>query len=354
MAVFLKAGYKMCDKDHCVPHKAEAGKFAAVCTVVDDCTFIVSRTPGDTWRDAQIQLLRSAFGGITVSLGTTQQIIGMTFALDYAARRVTVTMKNFAEKLGEAYGLQKAAVTPAIDGLFDVREEAEPIVNQRGYMSKGSSAMYAAKRTFPHILVACVLLSSRYNHATEEDEAKVDRVLGYIHGSAGSNKLVFSPRSLQLVASADASYGEHVDGRSHTGGCIGFESDTGAWFMFISNKQPVVAKSSCEAELIAVNHVGDGVEWAIQLMEELGFPQSVVPIEQDNTCSLELMRQGTGSFKRSKHIKVRFFWLKQLVDEGRVRLVKQRSEDLVADVLTKPLTGAKFRTLSARLLGHVQ
>ena len=34
-----------------------------------------------------------------------------------------------------------------------------------------------------------------------------------------------SPKSLQLVAKSDASYAEHADGKSHTGGAVGFESD---------------------------------------------------------------------------------------------------------------------------------
>ena len=41
---------------------------------------------------------------------------------------------------------------------------------------------------------------------------------------------------MQLVAKSDASYAEHVDGKSHTGGCVGFESDYGCWFMWISTK----------------------------------------------------------------------------------------------------------------------
>jgi hypothetical protein len=352
MGVFFTAGYKQCAKDHCVLLRREGELTAIVCTVVDDCTFIVSRTAGDSWREAQVQLLRDAFGGITVSLGAVQQIIGMTFELDYRAKRVTVSMRNFAAKLAEVYELKKSAVTPALDDFFDVGEGKDQLGNQREYMAMGSSALYAAKRTYPHVLAPCVFISSRYQNATVEDKEKALRVLTYIHKTGGNNKLIFAPSSMQLVASADASYGEHIDGKSHTGGCVGFESVSGCWTIFVSQKQPVIAKSSCEAELIAVNTVGDHVEWAIQLMEELGYPQQAVPIEQDNTCALELMKQGTGSFKRSKHIKVRFFWLKQLVEEGRVKLVKKASENLVADILTKPTTGAKFRKLSSMLLGH--
>jgi hypothetical protein len=128
-------------------------------------------------------------------------------------------------------------------------------------------------------------------------------------------------------------------------------SDLCAWFMMISLKQALVAKSTCIAELYAVNTVGDNLEWAIQFMEELGFPQETVVVEQDNTCSMQLLKMGTGSFKRSKHVKVRYFWLKELIDEGRIILKYVKSEEMVSDLLTKSITGAKFRNLRKLLLG---
>ena len=86
-------------------------------------------------------------------------------------------------------------------------------------------------------------------------------------------------------------------------------------------------------------------------MEELGFPQSTVTIYQDSTCSIAMLKQGTGSFKRAKHIKVRFFWLKDLIDAEEIVLKYCKSEELVADLLTKPVTGAKFGSLLKKLIG---
>ena len=52
-----------------------------------------------------------------------------------------------------------------------------------------------------------------------------------------------------------------------------------------------------------------------------------------------------GGVLRAKHIKVRFFWLKDLIDGGEIILVYVSSEELVADMLTKATTGAKFKYL---------
>lgn len=100
--------------------------------------------------------------------------------------------------------------------------------------------------------------------------------------------MILAPKSLQIVAASDASYAENVDGTSNDGGCVGFESDTCCWTAFVAGKQPVVAMSACEAELIAVNKVGTFVEWERQIMEELGFPQNTVTVYQDSTCSIAI------------------------------------------------------------------
>jgi hypothetical protein len=65
-----------------------------------------------------------------------------------------------------------------------------------------------------------------------------------------------------------------------------------------------------EAELISHNKVGDLAQWIRQLLEELGYKQEKVPMKVDSTCAMQMVKQGTGSFKCAKHIKVAFFLLK--------------------------------------------
>ena len=69
---------------------------------------------------------------------------------------------------------------------------------------------------------------------------------------------------------------------------------------------------------------------------------------------MHLLAQGNGSFKRAKHIKVRYFWLKDLIDEEEIELQYIPSEELVADLLTKSIAGAKFKYLRDKLLGALE
>ena len=287
--VFLDNGYRQMNKDQCVMVKTEGSKVSYCAITVDDCFFAI--TSDEERINGAINTVQSAF----------------------EEGRAVINQKRFLDNLITSYGVTKTAVTPATGDLMYAREDSKLLEDQRKFMSLNATLMYASKRTYPEISFAVVYLSSRYHKATEDDYAKAMRVAEYIVGCGENHRLILSPKSLQLVAKSDAFYAEHADGKSsHTGGAVGFESDYACWFMWLSTKQPVVALSTCESELIATCTVGCAVEWARQFVQELGYAQSTIEIGVDNKCSMRLLEQGTGSFKRAKHIKVRFFRLRIL------------------------------------------
>jgi hypothetical protein len=53
----------------------------------------------------------------------------------------------------------------------------------------------------------------------------------------------------------------------------------------------------------------------------------------DSQCAMQMLQQGTGSFKREKHIKVKFFWMKELLDNGSLELIYMPIDELVADIM---------------------
>ena len=348
--VFLENGYKQMGKDKCVFVKGENNKVSYCAITVDDCFFAATRD--EEWIQSSVDMLKRAFDELTLERGDVINILGMTVHMERDKGRAVIKQKRFVDKLKEEFQVAKSAITPATADLLYEREDSELMRDQKKFMSLNATLMYASKRTYPEISFPVVYLASKYNKATDDDYGKAMRIAEYIVGCGDEHCLILAPKSLQLVARSDASYAEHKDGRSHTGGCIGFESDTACWFMWVSSKQPVVALSTCESELIATSTIGCGVEWGRQFLQELGHVQLTIEIGVDNKCSMHLLEQGTGSFKRAKHIKVRYFWLKDLIDEEEIVLKYIPSEELVADLLTKAITGAKFKYLRAKLLGE--
>jgi hypothetical protein len=65
---------------------------------------------------------------------------------------------------------------------------------------------------------------------------------------------------------------------------------------------------------------------------------------------MSLIKKGRPTSEASKHINIRHFFIKQLVDEGEIRVMHMPTEDMLADLLTKPLQGMKFRRLRDKLM----
>ena len=54
---------------------------------------------------------------------------------------------------------------------------------------------------------------------------------------------------------------------------------------------------------------------------------------------------GAGTFQRSKHIAVRYFSARELIDQGTIRLLHKPTTEMWADLFTKPLMGSTFSKL---------
>ena len=349
--VFTDNGFEQHHKHKCVLYQRAnpQGRIEAVTALTVDDAYGAA-TP--EMKSRILKLCRDAFKEITLEEGDNINVIGMNIQLDRIKGTVKIQQKRFVEKLLADRGVTKAAPTPCTMDFFKEPPNSPLLLDQRDFMSLNSSLMYAGKRTYPEILPAVTMLARKYGKATELDLKKATRVVQYLNYHS-DHSLYLRPMSLNIVASGDASYSEHEDAKSHTGGCIGFEGFNGhhAYLSFISSKQSLVTKSSTEAELVAADTVVSTAVWMRQFMEELGVRQRPIRLDQDNQSTIIIAGQGTGTFKRSKHIKVRYFWIKEQIDDGVLEISHVPGEQLVADILTKPLSRERFNYLLHKLLG---
>jgi len=109
-----------------------------------------------------------------------------------------------------------------------------------------------------------------------------------------------------------------------------------------SKKQTTIALSSTEAEYVALSEAVHEAMWLYQLYGELGYPQTdSILILGDNNGSIA-MAKNPKFHKRSKHVDIRWHWVRDLVNDGYVNIVDCRDPEQTADVLTKALTKPKF------------
>ncbi len=72
---------------------------------------------------------------------------------------------------------------------------------------------------------------------------------------------------------------------------------------------------------------------------------------QDNISTQLLIKNGRmSSGKRTKHIKAKFFFIKDRVDKGEIKVMDCPTKEMWVDLLTKPPQGMVFRTMRAELM----
>jgi hypothetical protein len=152
---------------------------------------------------------------------------------------------------------------------------------------------------------------------------------------------------IRLVAYIDASHSVHHDEKGHTGGHITLGK---GGVVSKSTKQHITAKSSTEAELIALSDFASTVVHLRELLIELGYQQPPALIYQDNQSCMKLIERGRAASDRTRHIKNRYFWVKDYVQSGDLKIEYLETGKMVSDILTKPLVGAKFYKLRAALM----
>ena len=134
-----------------------------------------------------------------------------------------------------------------------------------------------------------------------------------------------------------------MDDRKSASGFV-FHIGSGAVF-WSSKKQPVIALSTMEAEYMAAALCACQAVWLRHVLEDLHQQQlSPTTIYCDNKSAIALAK------KISKHIDIKFHYLRDLVKEGEISLKYCKSHEQVADILTKPLKADLFYKLK-QLLG---
>jgi hypothetical protein len=202
-----------------------------------------------------------------------------------------------------------------------------------------------ATRVRRDIQMAVAFLTTRVKSPDKDDWGKLKQVLKYLNGTKYL-KLRLCVDNLGLLKwFADASHNMHWDCRGHSGAM--FTMGRGVTTSY-SRKVKLNSRSSTETELLTLDMYMPEMLWSLYFIQSQGYEPECMGLYQDNISTQLLIK--TGNFfsgKKTKHIKAKFFFIKDKVDSGEIRMIDCPAEEMWADVLTKPLQGMAFRTMRA-------
>jgi len=285
------------------------------------------------------ELLRRSFQDITVHDGTVQDYLGMRWDLSNPGK-VIISMPMYIDNILQQHAVSNKIVTsPATPNLLDISEcELVDKNVKQDFHTVVAKLLYLAKRTRPDILMPVSFLTTRVNEPTVHDVGKVQRILQYLRGSKDKSLTLEIGNDFSVRQYIDASYGTHQSRHSHTGtavfvgkGCI----------LAQSTKQKIMTKSPSEAELVGLSDkAGLGI-WVRNFLRHLGFEVKLF-VHQDNEAAQHLIARGNSGSDLTRHIDIRYFWIHDYMGRDEFNLVNTRTNDMIADGLSKPLQGEQF------------
>ncbi|MCP3676247.1 MAG: Ty1/Copia family ribonuclease HI [Deltaproteobacteria bacterium] len=178
------------------------------------------------------------------------------------------------------------------------------------------------------------------------------RIFRYLVGTASHGLHYRRSSSVQegsplLVGFSDSDWGGDIQGRRSTSGCVCFIA--GSPVSWSSRKQSVVALSTMEAEYIALASVAREMMSLRALLLEVGLQVSDALVFCDNSPALFLASNPVVT-PRSKHIDIRYHFLRDLCERQLLTLKWIPSAAQVADILTKYLNRELFLRCRDKLI----
>ncbi|KAL0534517.1 hypothetical protein IC582_028808 [Cucumis melo] len=201
--------------------------------------------------------------------------------------------------------------------------------------------------TRPDILNAVSILS-RFMHCASELHLKATkRVIRYVEGTSDFGVKFTRGKEFKLIGFSNSDWGGSIDDmRSTLGYYFTLSSGVFSWSL---KKQEIVAQSTAEAEFIAATATANQALWLRKILLDLDLEQKKnTEILVDNKAAIAISHNPV-FYKKTKHFNIKLFFLREVQKSGEVILVYCKTEDQVADILTKPLPTCKFEFLRSKL-----
>ena len=212
-----------------------------------------------------------------------------------------------------------------------------------------AKGLFLCQRASPDIHTAIAALCMGVQAPTEQDWEKLERLLRYLNAMR-NDRLILKATDLNILKwYVDAAFAVHPNFKSHTVVMMMF---SGGAVQSISRKQKLNTRSSTEAELVAADDAATLIMWTQLFMEAQGYGINRNVLYQDNKSTILLENNGKrSSSKRTRAINIRYFFLTDQIEKGRLQVVYCPTEDMTADYFSKPLQGTLFQKFKREIMG---
>lgn len=232
----------------------------------------------------------------------------------------TIGQSAYAKKNLKRFDMENCCVsTPIIKDTL-IENENDSADKCFTYREAVGALMYLMLGSRPDLSFSVSVLSRHLENPLKSDWIKAKRVFKYIRGTI--DKCIFyqygyKPETLQCYSDSD--YAGCIDTGRSTSGIVCMYS--GGAITWSSQRQSVTVLSTTKTELVACSECAKEVIWLKRLFNEITELVDVPVIFVDNVAAIRLA-YNTEFHRRTKHISVRYFFIREKVLKGQLKVEK--------------------------------
>lgn len=258
-----------------------------------------------------------------------------------AGGEITLYQESYVNKTLHRFNMEDSKPVDSPVTLSQPKEASDKALDAgTPYREAIGSLMYAVTTTRLDIAYAVGKLSRKVAEPTVADWVSVKRVLRYLNGCRELGLTYSKEANKGLIAYCDADFAGDTDThRSTTGAVVLFG---GAPIHWKSQRQSLVTTGSTEAEYVGICSTTKDLIWIRNLAMELGIlEQAPTMLYSDNTSAIRIATNKK-SIHRTRHMAVQFAYAREQVENKNIAIEHVKSDDQLADMLTKETTQVKF------------
>lgn len=344
-SLLIEIGFKPTTLDECIFIKEENGETTYVSLYVDD---LLIASTNQCHIESLEQQLRSKYTDVTVHSGPVHQYLGMT--LDFSQQGIAnITMHDYIEKILKRFNITSTKQTPYDKDLFEDVEDSPLSPEDAANLHSGiAQLLYLSTRIRGDISLPVNYLCTQVSCLKNDHKEKFMKILQYLNLKKNlSLRLECENEEPTIEAYADAAYGVTQSRHSQSGHVIILGKGA---IVMSSHKQKIVTKSSTEAELVAASDIISSITSVKSILTDLKIKIKGIILHQDNLSTIKLINNQRPTSQRSRHIDIRYFFLRDRQLNDHIEIVHTPTEFMIADILTKPLPIKQFNILRNILL----
>ncbi|GKC05753.1 retrovirus-related pol polyprotein from transposon TNT 1-94 [Tanacetum coccineum] len=320
--------------------RREGNELLLVQIYVDDIIFSAS-TPELCDLFAKIMCSKfkmSMMGKISFFLG---------LQISQSPRGIFINQSKYALESLKKYGFDSCDLvdTPMVEKSKLDEDKERKAVNLSHYHRMIGTLLYLTA-TRPDLQFAICMYARYQAQPTKKHLHAVKRIFRYLRGTVNQGLWYPKDSSIALTAFADADHAGCQDTRRSTSGSMQFLGDR--LVSWSSKRQKSAAISSTEAEYIALSGCCAQVLWMRSQLTDYGLGFNKIPMYCDNKSAIALCCNNV-QHSRSKHIDIRYHFIKENVENGVIELYFVNTEYQLADIFTKALCRERIEFLSDKL-----